>query len=673
MENANGKNDSRVEISSSEDSSWQVAYRQFRKNKLAMLGVTLILVLSGVAVLAPLLANGRPLFIRGYLTQVYDNDAAAFSDWHGRLRDTALQLRVGVPARERDLFESRYARYQKGLPEAIDRLAQNLPTAQAAELKRLGAEYTRVVKASYADLDLAGYDALGEQIESQFCALSITSAYKRAAGPLLVVPDLLEEARQVQETRDDPRQAATADGRLARVAKQAAGVSSRSQAGVLHVLTFLDEDQRATLNAADAKVRVALVKIGEPDADLASIGARTLALEDLLDRLADQPVSPARQQLPLVTRWPVFRSLTGIEIAFIVFYLCVLIDLALWRWLSGFRPTFLGTLLPAVVAWILWGALVPPVQLPSESLYKTLAKEMSVHPEIDRVSAVVFPIVPFGENENIHADRVTAPALWERFGPEAQRVSLARRLQSDGEEPVKTELALSRLTRLRSHWLGTDDNGRDVLARLIYGSRVSLSVGFVAVGIYVLIGIIVGALAGYFGGWVDVFLMRITELVMCFPSFFLIITVMSIIEKPRIEYIMIVIGITRWTEVMRLVRGEFLRLRSQDFVTAAQALGLPPARVVFRHILPNAIGPVFVAATFGVAGAILIESALSFLGFGVPQPTASWGSVLNVAFGHEQQMWWITIFAGFLIFLTVTAYNLAGEGLRDALDPKLRQ
>jgi peptide/nickel transport system permease protein len=317
--------------------------------------------------------------------------------------------------------------------------------------------------------------------------------------------------------------------------------------------------------------------------------------------------------------------------------------------------------------------LVPPVQLPSESLYKTLAKEMSAHPEIDRVSAVVFPLVPFGENENIHADRVTAPALWERFGPEEHRVALARRLQAGGDAPVKAEQALSQLTRLRSHWLGTDDNGRDVLARLIYGSRVSLSVGFVAVGIYVLIGIIVGALAGYFGGWVDVVLMRITELVMCFPSFFLIITVMSIIEKPRIEYIMVVIGITRWTEVMRLVRGEFLRLRSQDFVTAAQALGLSPPRIVFRHILPNAIGPVFVAATFGVAGAILIESALSFLGFGVPQPTASWGSVLNVAFGHEQQMWWITIFAGFLIFITVTAYNLAGEGLRDALDPKLRQ
>jgi peptide/nickel transport system permease protein len=145
------------------------------------------------------------------------------------------------------------------------------------------------------------------------------------------------------------------------------------------------------------------------------------------------------------------------------------------------------------------------------------------------------------------------------------------------------------------------------------------------------------------------------------------------ILPPSIWNVMIVIGITRWTEVFRLVRAEFLRLTALDFVTAGRALGLSSARIVFRHVLPNALGPVFVAAAFGVAGAILIESALSFLGFGVPPPQASWGSVLHDARGHEQQMWWVTIFPGLLIFLTVTAYNLVGEGLRDALDPRLRR
>jgi peptide/nickel transport system permease protein len=221
------------------------------------------------------------------------------------------------------------------------------------------------------------------------------------------------------------------------------------------------------------------------------------------------------------------------------------------------------------------------------------------------------------------------------------------------------------------HFLGTDDIGRDVASRMVHGSRVSLSVGFVAVSIYVLIGLVIGALAGYYGGIVDTIASRLIEIMLTIPTFFLIITVVAFLP-PSIFNIMVVIGITNWPTVARLTRGEFLKTKSLEYVVAAKALGASDFRTIFRHILPNTLAPVFVAATFGVASAILIESTLSFLGFGVPQSTASWGSIL---FNGRQMLprnWWLSSFPGLAIFLTVTSYNLVGEGLRDAADPRLK-
>lgn len=224
----------------------------------------------------------------------------------------------------------------------------------------------------------------------------------------------------------------------------------------------------------------------------------------------------------------------------------------------------------------------------------------------------------------------------------------------------------------RNHYLGTDDRGRDVLSRMIWGTRISISIGFVAVGISVLIGIVIGALAGYYGGKVDMVVQRIIEIMMCIPVFFLIISLIAFLP-PSIYNIMAVIGITGWTGVARLVRGEFFKLRTSDFATAARATGLTDRRVMFRHLLPNALAPVLVSATFGVAGAILTESALSFLGFGVPPPTASWGEILSQSKRYIDFAWWLVTFPGLAIFVTVTAFNLVGEGLRDAMDPRLRQ
>ena len=220
------------------------------------------------------------------------------------------------------------------------------------------------------------------------------------------------------------------------------------------------------------------------------------------------------------------------------------------------------------------------------------------------------------------------------------------------------------------HWLGTDKLGRDVMAGIIHGARISLSIGFVAVGIAVGIGLTLGSLAGYFGGWVDLVISRLFELMLAIPTFFLLITIAATL-RPNIFYTMIVIGFTSWVGMARFTRNEFLKVRNLDYVTAAVALGTPTRRIVMRHILPNALAPVLVSVVLGIAAAILTESGLSFLGIGVPADLVTWGSLLNEARSNSFA-WWLAVFPGAAIFLAVMAYYLVGEGLRDSLDPRLQ-
>lgn len=238
-------------------------------------------------------------------------------------------------------------------------------------------------------------------------------------------------------------------------------------------------------------------------------------------------------------------------------------------------------------------------------------------------------------------------------------------------DPAQQNLMNQLAKPSKEHLLGTDQLGRDTLSRILYGARVSLTVSFVAVIGMKTIGVIVGSIAGYFGGIVDSILMRLVDIVIAFPQIFLLITLIAILE-PSISIIILVFTFFSWMGTARLVRGEFLSLRSREFILAARTMGIKTSRIIFSHMLPNAIGPIIVSSTLSIGGVILAESALSYLGLGIQPPTPSWGNMLQSAQDYQIMLnaWWFPLFPGIMILITVLAFNFVGDGLRDAFDPK---
>jgi peptide/nickel transport system permease protein len=236
-------------------------------------------------------------------------------------------------------------------------------------------------------------------------------------------------------------------------------------------------------------------------------------------------------------------------------------------------------------------------------------------------------------------------------------------------DPNATNLEAKLQPPSAAHWLGTDNLGRDVLSRMVAGSTISLTVGFVAMAVSLGIGIVVGAISGYFGGWIDNVLMRIVDALLCFPSFFLILSAIAILG-PNIWIIIAVIGLVSWTGTARLVRAEFLTLRESEYVRAARAMGQSGWKVIFRHILPNAAAPIFVTAIVSIPDAILVESGLSFLSFGVPPPQATWGNIIADGKTYILDAWWLIVFPGLAIFTASLAFYIAGDALRRAVETR---
>jgi peptide/nickel transport system permease protein len=654
---------------------FDIVSSQFKANRLAVVGLWIVAILILIAIFAPFLANDKPLVFHGYryrlYTKTYDQLVYAHADIAG----------VG----------------QKGSPVVIPGLYEDgivltgIGETYAKEIASWDAQnptWKQVRDVSFGDEANTLLNRVRVRLEDSITDLDKDNQWARGARDM----NWLRKQKLPKDVEGDLDTLIA----LARKNLDAAyrAKTERRKKALLQQFRQMrgevsKEDQRAIKSFAKRYEKTIT-------ADLHKADPATLKQFDGLIVEVRERLSPKTVHFVEHTDFPALRQLTGLDI----FFMLLVVLMATHMWWGRLVPfatqqqlltrKAASLFLVPMLASLLWWAVVPAFNDTTDYAQGMQDGSLSC-------SFRLMAPLRYGVNQN-DTDINNLPPWWDPFGGDtaekrvqAKKSKESKKKPSTGDSALDLQLTVlqerldalekletkhqsgyhSFLDFLNRHHMGTDGTGRDLTTRMIWGSRISLSIGFVAVGIYVVIGVILGALAGYFGGWIDIVLSRVIEIVICFPVFFLILTVIAFIG-PSIFNIMLVLGVTRWTGVARLVRGEFLRLRAKDFVVAGKALGFSDARVIFRHILPNALAPVLVAATFGVASAILIESSLSFLGFGVKVPTPTWGSVLSTA--RETWIhWWVTLFPGMAIFLTVTMYNLVGEGIRDAVDPRMRQ
>ncbi len=612
---------------------WDIVFQQLGRRRLFKVALAVLTLLYGAALAAPLLVNDKPYVIESVDLAAHDANLRS-------LRVAALEL----------------ARYAGQSDEAYAKAIAGKPAAAPSR----GAAF--VIEA----------DALRRRLTA--LAPTLPEAQRARLGEV--------EARLAE-------------------AEVAFGADAAFRYGVADA-GLLDAGQRSRPEAVPAWP-------GPRDAEAA---AEALArLKELATELRKElvPFDPAKPEVPGidlvgVRAYPLLQSLRPVEVGLLSLWLIA----ALWPlWNRAVNRVLLAgdharirrvrrikcaaVLLLSMAAAVGWrigvgtgrsGLDLAPykTRLTSGSIHLVAAgrtlREAATDPSA--VGKVVFAPIPFSYTET--SEQGFRPPTWRtdaELDPQTGQLVHAKWRTAEGAQPAPRPIEVRAgeppLNAPWRHLAGTDELGRDLFGRLVWGSRVSLSVGVVSAALLTLLGVLFGALAGYFGGWVDVAVMRSIEVLQSIPSFFLILLAMAFTNPdvlPPVFAIVLVIGLVGWTGVARLVRGEFLRLREQEFVLAARALGFSSARIIVKHMLPNALSPVLVAAAFSVASGILIESAVSFLGFGVRQPDASWGSLVNES--RNPAHWWIQVFPGLLIFVTVTCYNLIGDAVRDALDPRLK-
>lgn len=690
---------------------WDNVFEQVGRRPMAKLALVVLALLYASAIYAPLIANDRPWSLEAADSRAYRRDLKT-------LYASSLTLR-------RYAKQGREAYLEELEKSTVFRRRATAIAESAAELRSLASELEeglRQLDPEAAELD---WDDLREAVDA---ALSSEGAPNPdAAGAIRHLARQLNaevlaafgRVRPTSSQREKNSKLLAAGERMARLltTPEEEYLAQEEAAGRFRTFETAVREEQAAFNGflrtcrdylppEDHAPFDALEEKAAREVDLTLAGrldeAAALASEvkDEAKRLrreyqAKDPTDPDSEGLDLVPKksWPLFESTTSIEVFFMWLW-AWLLTWPLWNrlvnrlvlsgdrerirsWRKVKRRVVLGSSLAVA---LVWHFAVGGQMTFASSTYK---EELTTGELIlaDPSTSVEFPPIALGFAEN-HTDEINRPPTWLSGSEIDQEGHYVRGPRAPEADPMTGLLPPAKPVEVRygerarndalRHPLGTDSMGRDLLVRLLYGGRISLTVGILSTVLLVLIGVVMGSLAGYFGGRVDILISRVIEIFQSFPAFFLILTAVALIPDDKIHPIFAIvffIAIVRWTGVARLVRGEFLRLKEQDFVMAARALGLSSRRVIFRHVLPNAMGPVLVAAAFSVAAGILTESGISFLGLGIKAPIPSWGSVLNDSRGSSE-FWWMQVFPGLLIFVTVFCYNVVGEGVRDALDPK---